>query len=248
MADKREINGVFMIPFGLAAGFADGIEIRLIELAENGFCFRTEKELGRVESFRICFYGGSEVLVEAFEIEMRIDDSIGIPVFVYSVFVDQQEYRECAAKLILQYDRYVRLKLECEDGELAKVLTDYPAELDTEFAEDLEEQKKEWFGEVRDASGRSAVRKHDAAKLCLRKQEKLLWKKRRQLWNMPSSWIAPSSMNGISLWSFAISCHGTGEGIRQKGLENSSRRRQESMWEMRSAIYCFRKRSCYLSS
>ena len=147
MADKREINGVFMIPFGLAAGFTDGNEIRLIELAENGFCFRTEKELGRVESFRICFYGGSEVLVEAFELEMRIDDSIGIPVFVYSVFVDQQEYRECAAKLILQYDRYVRLKLECEDGELAKVLTGYPAELDTEFAEDLEEQKKEWFGE-----------------------------------------------------------------------------------------------------
>ena len=28
MSGKREINGVFMIPFGLVAGFADGQEIR----------------------------------------------------------------------------------------------------------------------------------------------------------------------------------------------------------------------------
>ena len=36
----KMINGVSMIPFGLLAGFADQNEIRIIELAENGFRFR----------------------------------------------------------------------------------------------------------------------------------------------------------------------------------------------------------------
>ena len=40
----KMINGVSMIPFGLLAGFADQNEIRIIELAENGFRFRTAKD------------------------------------------------------------------------------------------------------------------------------------------------------------------------------------------------------------
>ncbi len=49
---------------------------------------------------------------------MRVEDGPGIPVYEYSVFVEQEKYRECAGKLILWYDRFVRLKLECEDGNL----------------------------------------------------------------------------------------------------------------------------------
>ena len=58
MSGKREINGVFMIPFGLVAGFADGQEIRITEIAEHGFCFRTLDEIREVKRFRICFYDG----------------------------------------------------------------------------------------------------------------------------------------------------------------------------------------------
>ena len=47
-----------MIPFGLVAGFADGQEIRITELAEHGFCFRTLDEIREVKGFRICFYDG----------------------------------------------------------------------------------------------------------------------------------------------------------------------------------------------
>lgn len=39
----KMINGVSMIPFGLLAGFADQNEIRIIELAENGFRFRWQR-------------------------------------------------------------------------------------------------------------------------------------------------------------------------------------------------------------
>ena len=47
-----------MIPFGLVAGFADGQEIRITELAKQGFCFRTLHEIREVKGFRICFYDG----------------------------------------------------------------------------------------------------------------------------------------------------------------------------------------------
>ena len=50
-------------------------------------------------------------------------------------------------RLAGQYNRYIRLKLEGDDGELAKALTGYPAELDEVHCESLEEQKKLWFGE-----------------------------------------------------------------------------------------------------
>ena len=128
MSGKREINGVFMIPFGLVAGFADGQEIRITELAEHGFCFRTLDEIREVKGFRICFYDGfnglkagsqekksgdpyTEVEIHSFEMEVRVEDGPGIPVYEYSVFVEQEKYRECAGKLILWYDRFVRLKL-----------------------------------------------------------------------------------------------------------------------------------------
>ena len=167
MSGKREINGVFMIPFGLVAGFADGQEIRITELAEHGFCFRTLDEIREVKRFRICFYDGfngmktgdqekksrdpyTEVEIHSFEMEVRVEDGLGIPVYVYSVFVEQEKYRECAGSLILWYDRFVRLKLECEDGELAMALTGYPAKKDEQFAENFIEQKKEWFGEGED--------------------------------------------------------------------------------------------------
>ena len=165
MSGKREIHGVSMIPFGLVAGFADGQEIRIAELSENGFCFRTVDEIGEVEKFRVCFYDGlkcsevvgnearencdlyTEVAIDRFEIEARVDDELGIPVYVYSVFVNRKKYRECARELILRYDRFVRLKLECEDGELAEALTGYPAKEDEKFEGNFEDQKESWFGE-----------------------------------------------------------------------------------------------------
>ncbi len=165
MSEKREIHGVAMIPFGLVAGFADGQEIRVTELAESGFCFRTVDAIGKVEKFRVCFFDGlkcseaagnearkncdwyTEITIDRFEIDVRVNGELGIPMYVYSVFVDQEEYRECTRKLILRYDRFVRLKLESDDGELAEALTGYPAKEDEKFAGNFEEQKELWFSE-----------------------------------------------------------------------------------------------------
>ena len=67
-----------MIPFGLLAGFADQNEIRIIELAENGFRFRmakNQKNIKNTESFRICFYDGEisdyqEIILQKFIIKL----------------------------------------------------------------------------------------------------------------------------------------------------------------------------------
>ena len=78
MSGKREINGVFMIPFGLVAGFADGQEIRITKLAEHGFCFRTLDEIREVKNFQICFYDGKRAgeRVRATNVEISTDTAI----------------------------------------------------------------------------------------------------------------------------------------------------------------------------
>lgn len=64
---------------------------------------------------------------------------------VYSVAVDQEDYRREVRELVLWYDRYIQLKCTCDDGELAGQLTGYPTELDEVYGESLAEQKEKWF-------------------------------------------------------------------------------------------------------
>ena len=139
-----------MIPFGLLAGFADDKEIRLIELAENGFKFRLQQEIADVGQFRICFYNSNdsayrEIQVKEFCIQKEQQEQFYT---VYSAFTEQEDFRKEVQGLVARYSRYIRLKTECDDAELAEELTGYPAEKDEIFAEGLEQQKKEWFQDV----------------------------------------------------------------------------------------------------
>ena len=151
-----------MIPFGLLSGFMDSKEIRITELGENGFRFRFAEECPEPERFRICFYdmkkaGYRKVEIRKFEMnvvagtsaaeERCVQENDGSFFREYSVRVEQKDYMEEVQRLAGEYNRYIRLKLECDDGELAKALTGYPAELDEVHCESLEEQKKLWFGE-----------------------------------------------------------------------------------------------------
>ena len=143
-------NGISMIPFGLLAGFIDEKEIRIIELAENGFKFRLVQEPGNVGQFRICFYDGTkseyhEILITDFTLQKEQQEKY---YSVYSVFTEQEDFRKEVQKLAVRYSRYIRLKMEGDDAELAEELTGYPAELDSVFAKSLDEQKKEWFRDV----------------------------------------------------------------------------------------------------
>ena len=149
----KMINGVSMIPFGLLAGFADQNEIRIIELAENGFRFRmakNQKNIENAESFRICFYDGEisdyrEIILQKFHIEKPEEEKF---YFTYSVFTEQEDFRKEVQGLFRRYTRYIHLKTEEDDAALAEVLTGYPAEKDEIFAKNLTEQKNIWFQDV----------------------------------------------------------------------------------------------------
>ena len=150
----KMINGVSMIPFGLLAGFADQNEIRIIELAENGFRFRTAKDsetlTGKIKCFRICFYDDEisdyrEILLREYQIEKPEEEKF---YFTYSVFTKQEDFRKEVQGLLRRYTRYIHLKTEEDDAALAEALTGYPAEKDEIFAKNLTEQKNIWFQDV----------------------------------------------------------------------------------------------------
>lgn len=125
-------NGISMIPFGLLSGFMDGKEIRIIELAEEGFRFRLAEKAASPESFLVCFYDMEQA--DYHEIEIRNytieEDNVSSELvefcMEYTVLVNSESYRQEVRKLQGQYSRYIRLKLEDDDEELARALTGYP--------------------------------------------------------------------------------------------------------------------------
>ena len=152
---EREINwewtdsAVEVIPFGLLTGFYGKKEIRITKLAEEGFCFRSAKKFcGLEKSFRFCFYDLRQsryqeipVIPVAWRTEQKTEFFTS-----YAVAVQQEDYRKAVRALFCQYDRYICLKLEEDDSDLAEQMTGYPAKEDDLFADSFQEQMVEWFG------------------------------------------------------------------------------------------------------
>lgn len=142
-------HAVEMIPFGLLAGFYGEKEIRITKLAEEGFCVRisaASKITKLQENFKLCFfemkknrYREITVTPELWKVETRTEFFIS-----YAVAVCQEDYQTAVRSLILEYDCYIRLKLEGDDSALAKQLTGYPANEDDVFAESFQKQMDAW--------------------------------------------------------------------------------------------------------
>lgn len=154
---QRKLYGVPMIPFGLLAGFVSEKEVRITELSEEGFAFRTAEQIQKPDCVRLCFYDlekaqYEELILQGLELEQGEIQSF---FHTYTVWMDQQQsaskYRELVRKLLGQYSHYIQLKLTEDDGGLAQALTDYPAELDEVHAETWEQQKKLWYAEALEA-------------------------------------------------------------------------------------------------
>lgn len=157
---------ISMIPFGLLSGFMDSKEIRITELGENGFRFRGEEECPEPERFLICFYDMKaakyrKVEIREFEMNVVLGELVAEERRLqsrepdkketrnsffreYFVKTNQKDYSDEVQRLAGEYSRYIHLKLDGDDGELAKALTDYPAELDEVHCGSLEEQEKLW--------------------------------------------------------------------------------------------------------
>lgn len=132
-------NGISMIPFGLLSGFMDGKEIRIIELAEEGFRFRLSEKAASPESFLVCFYDMEQASYHEIEVrnytieEDNASSELAEFCTEYTVFVNNESYRHEVRKLQGQYSRYIRLKLEDDDEELTRVLTGYPEKKSVDY-------------------------------------------------------------------------------------------------------------------
>lgn len=163
---KEKIQGVSMLPFGLVAGFAGEKEIRITQLADNGFTFRTAEKIADPELFRVCFYHYPKLEYEQVELHPHsytLECSAAYEFYYeYTLYMDNidadetedeksgkakesREYRKQVQALLLWYDRYIRLKLTGDENELASAMTAYPENGDVVTAGSFEEQKKRWF-------------------------------------------------------------------------------------------------------
>ena len=144
-------SAVEMIPFALLAGFYKEKEIRITKLSEEGFCFRTLQKIEKIDTdFVLSFYDMERdqydertVSPECWRLECQTEFF-----YVYAVTVTQEDYHQAVRKLFEQYDRYIRLKLEADDGLLAETLTGYPAKKDEKFADSFVEQMQNWYEET----------------------------------------------------------------------------------------------------
>lgn len=154
MQEKKErFHGIPMLPYGLLSAVmqespGNRKEIQITEMAEEGFCFRTASAICSPQKLEVCFYDmeraeyGTVVITE-FEICREKEEDFFTQ---FLVWTEQEEYRRQVQKLVRQYSKYIRLKLE-DDGELESELTGYPSEFDGEHCSSLEEQRQYWFAE-----------------------------------------------------------------------------------------------------
>ena len=151
----------------------------------------------------------------------------------YSVRVEQKDYVQEVRRLAGEYNRYIRLKLDGDDGELAKSLVGYPAELDEVHCRSLEEQKKRWFfresekayGNPQDTMGAEELRLLDNTEFALELNCTSLYKEYLR---------QPLQAFLASYWQKNYLTHSYFAG------------RTPFILEISSAIICFRQKSSFL--
>ena len=115
-------------------GLWEGREVRITEIDESGFCFRTiEENISDSEALKVCFYdikNGCYRELEIPEYDIQRSDMVDAELsgfcVKYKVTVKQKAYAEAVQRLLYQYNHYIHLKLEEDDSALAKSLTGYP--------------------------------------------------------------------------------------------------------------------------
>ena len=142
--------------FQASCQFCGGREVRITEIDESGFCFRTiEENISDSEALKVCFYDIKngcyrELEIPEYDIQRfdMVDAELSGFYVKYKVTVKQKAYAEAVQRLLYQYNHYIHLKLEEDDSALAKSLTGYPGELDEVKRGSLEEQVGIWRREL----------------------------------------------------------------------------------------------------
>lgn len=97
-----------------------GREVRITEIDESGFCFRTiEENISDSEALKVCFYDIKngcyrELEIPEYDIQRfdMVDAELSGFYVKYKVTVKQKAYAEAVQRLLYQYNHYIHLKLE----------------------------------------------------------------------------------------------------------------------------------------
>ena len=172
-------DSVSMIPFALLSGFLycrdeEVIEVRITELAENGFCFRTAQKVNFIEKIELHFYEEQDKKFRVIAIDHPRPLEVSSDEFSYTyevqvhgldevkreqpcisdakskISASTTMYSTAVQDLIQQYYHYIQLKMSGDDASLSEVYTGYPAHLDEQITKDFAKQKHAWLRETFD--------------------------------------------------------------------------------------------------
>lgn len=139
-----------MLPFGLLAATVDGKEMRVEELAENGIILRSSEQIKKIQELQLHFFSLKEQKYHTIQIQEPEKKKEKKEQFYYStrIAIEDPRYEEERKRLLAEYSRYIRLKLEESDQRAAEELAGYPQNLDQIDSKDFEEQKRKWMEKV----------------------------------------------------------------------------------------------------
>lgn len=141
-----KLNGVELIPSSLVACFVNGIEVRILQLAYEGFSFRMAERVEKLENLTLQYFQFSESSYQTVEIRdycIEIEETDFY--VIYTIRTEQNDYKMHTDAIIKDYSNYISLKLSGDDAYLSQQMVNYPAEADEEYYDTWEEQKKEFF-------------------------------------------------------------------------------------------------------
>lgn len=157
-----------MIPFAVLSGLfhissKTTKEIRILDLAPNGFTFRLAQppeNLGTQTdhayfsdsagcSFTLHFYDFEaacyrELTFSDFSLETEPVSSSDFYT-IYRIVTENPQFKQLSSHLTREYLRYIELKSEQDDAHVSQALTGYPAELEDQYPESFNAQKRRWF-------------------------------------------------------------------------------------------------------
>lgn len=144
---------IFMLPFGILAGYWGKREVRITAISEYGFQTRLATPATAEQKnapWELAFYDQKtaayqRILLRDATFLKEKEEDFDV---VYTFATEQDDYRNAVQRLALQYGQYIRWKMEDDDAALAEEMTGYPAEQDAFHLESLEEQKKVWFSDI----------------------------------------------------------------------------------------------------
>ncbi|MDD3165742.1 MAG: hypothetical protein PHS97_07785 [Oscillospiraceae bacterium] len=138
------------IPAGLLGCTLGAQSVGICKIGEDGIVLRAASALpGGALQLHVCRLGGKPTETCA-PSRYHLREVLQKPDWREYVFsVSDPAYALTVRQVILEYNRFVQLKLHKSEADCAAALTGYPAQLDAVIAPSFATQKRTWFSAVR---------------------------------------------------------------------------------------------------